>query len=390
MPPRRSHRKSHNGCLQCKRRHVKCDEQRPTCSPCTKRELACHFQPNTRFENGQSLSDGPNDLLLLRERSHGPLPARTLELKLLHHFVTSAYTTFFPRESDVHCWQVHVPDMAIEHIFLLDGLLAISALHLAHLETGAKKSWLQTALRYQDLTLAGLNKALCRISSDNCEAVAVCSIFVLLLSIAIPGVCNDPDEEAARNPLADLLGLRKLLEGMEAVISQSEVVLRNGALKDFFLPMLDPGSVKPRPVVPGVEEVALLNGQKICPHILISLTRLETLITSGPSKQQTELLEACNSLSEIISPLSTLSHGPAITWPHKISPSIFSLLELSDPLACLLFLHYGVVLDIFSYWWFTKDAGRSLVKALLVYTKEVDEDWREWVTWAKRTVGAVA
>ena len=165
---------------------IQCDEQRPTCGPCTKRELTCHFQPNTGFENGQSPSDGAIDPLL-RERSHGPLPARTLELKLLHHFITSAYKTFYPRESDVHCWQVHIPDMAFEHTFLLDGLLAMSALHLAHLEAGAKKSWLQTALRYQDLTLAGLNKALCRISSENCEAVAVCSIFVLVLSIAIPG-----------------------------------------------------------------------------------------------------------------------------------------------------------------------------------------------------------
>lgn len=370
---------------------MKCDEQRPTCGPCTKRELTCHFQPNTGFENGQSPSDGAIDPLL-RERSHGPLPARTLELKLLHHFITSAYKTFYPRESDVHCWQVHIPDMAFEHTFLLDGLLAMSALHLAHLEAGAKKSWLQTALRYQDLTLAGLNKALCRISSENCEAVAVCSIFVLVLSIAIPGVCNDPDDEASRNPLADLLGLRKLLEGMELVIQQSEVVLRNGVLKDFFLPMFDPDAVKPRPVVPGVEEVALANGQRLCPQILESLHRLRNDITKSTTHtkdHQTSLLQACTSLSDIISPLSTLSHGPAITWPHKISPSIFSLLERSDPLACLLFLHYGVVLDIFSYWWFTRNAGRRLVRALGVYEKGIDGEWREWVGWAKRTVGIV-
>lgn len=367
---------------------MKCDEQRPTCTPCTKRELVCHFQPNTGFENGQSPLDGATDPLL-RERSQGPLPARTLELKLLHHFITSTYMTFFPRESDVYCWQVHVPNMALEHTFLLDGLLAISALHLAHLETSAKKSWLQTALRYQDLTLAGLNKALCRISSENCEAVAVCSIFVLVLSSAIPGVFDDPDDEASRNPLADLLGLRKLLEGMELVITQSEAVLRNGVLKDFFLPVLDPEAVKPRPVVPGAEEVALLNGQKLCPQILTSLARLESRITQRSSKNQTELLEACKSLSEIISPLSTLSQPPALTWPHKISTSIFSLLERNDPLACLLFFHYGVVLDIFSYWWFTRTAGRRLVRALLVYAKEVDKEWEEWVEWAKTTVGVV-
>lgn len=47
------------------------------------------------------------------------------------------------------------------------------------------------------------------------------------------------------------------------------------------------------------------------------------------------------------------------------------------------------MLDIFSYWWFTRNAGRRLVRALGVYEKGIDGEWREWVGWAKRTVGIV-
>ncbi|KAL2064172.1 hypothetical protein VTL71DRAFT_4666 [Oculimacula yallundae] len=445
MPPRRSHRKSHNGCLQCKRRHVKCDEQRPTCSPCQKRELVCHFQPLSGYDThaqGGSPSQIPShhqDRSHSHGHGHNALPARTLELRLLHHFITTAYTTFFPRDANhVHVWTIHVPNMALstapDQPFLLDSLLAISALHLAHLEnmtsvTGAKKSWLQTALRYQDLTLAGLNKALSSFSPENCEAVAVASIFVLLLSIAIPGVCGDEEDVGSgeeRSPLVDLMGLRKLIKGMEIVYAQSEVVLTNGVLKDFFLPMFDPHTVAPRAVTAGAEEIAFAEGQKLCPQILTSLARLRTAIslrtdTTSPA----DLLDACTLLTEIISPLTTLSHGPAINWPYKISASIFTLLEESDPLACLLFLHYGVVLHIFSYWWFTRNAGRRLVRALLPYWKGVDGDkrlngesgngngngeldrsggrggsvggeldkvgeWRECVEWAKRVVGVVS
>ncbi|KAH7348633.1 hypothetical protein BKA65DRAFT_263638 [Rhexocercosporidium sp. MPI-PUGE-AT-0058] len=388
MPPRRSHRKSHSGCLQCKRRHVKCDESRPTCGPCTKRELVCHFQPNSGFGDGQLGSDGSQDQL--RDRSHGPLPARTLELKLLHHFITNTYKTFFPRdEGHVQCWQVHVPDMAFEHTFLLDSVLAISALHLAHLETGTKKSWLQTALRYQDLTLAGLNKALSSINLDNCEAIALCSILVLTLSIAIPGVCKDPNGEASRSPIADLSSHRKLIQGMEIICAQSEVVLRNGVLKDFFQPIFDPETVIPRPVNPGAEEVAFANGHKLCPYVLESLSRLKIEASKTHTQYQEDFHQGCRLLEEIISPLSTLSHGPAISWPQKISPSIFMLLERNDPLACLLFLHYGVLLDIFSYWWYTRNAGRRLVKALLPYSSAVDYSWRRTVEWAKATVGVM-
>ncbi|KAB8215559.1 hypothetical protein BDV33DRAFT_195084 [Aspergillus novoparasiticus] len=43
MPPRRSHKKTRNGCDQCKERRGKCDEKHPICSNCTSRELTCTY-----------------------------------------------------------------------------------------------------------------------------------------------------------------------------------------------------------------------------------------------------------------------------------------------------------------------------------------------------------
>ncbi|KAF7546703.1 hypothetical protein G7Z17_g8255 [Cylindrodendrum hubeiense] len=40
---RRAHRKSRNGCWECKRRHIKCDEARPSCSNCLVSERTCSF-----------------------------------------------------------------------------------------------------------------------------------------------------------------------------------------------------------------------------------------------------------------------------------------------------------------------------------------------------------
>ncbi|KAF5024681.1 hypothetical protein F66182_3251 [Fusarium sp. NRRL 66182] len=44
---RRAHRKSRNGCLECKRRHIKCDESRPACSNCVVSDRSCSFPPST-------------------------------------------------------------------------------------------------------------------------------------------------------------------------------------------------------------------------------------------------------------------------------------------------------------------------------------------------------
>lgn len=40
---RRSHRKSRNGCAECKRRHIRCDERRPVCSNCVSADRTCVF-----------------------------------------------------------------------------------------------------------------------------------------------------------------------------------------------------------------------------------------------------------------------------------------------------------------------------------------------------------
>ncbi|KEQ88178.1 hypothetical protein M438DRAFT_79155 [Aureobasidium pullulans EXF-150] len=49
-PPRRSGQRSANGCLQCRKRKVKCDEQKPTCSYCERRKLSCSwFQRPWKF-----------------------------------------------------------------------------------------------------------------------------------------------------------------------------------------------------------------------------------------------------------------------------------------------------------------------------------------------------
>ncbi|KAK4454568.1 hypothetical protein QBC34DRAFT_136152 [Podospora aff. communis PSN243] len=56
---RRSHKKSRAGCLECKRRHVKCDEQRPKCIICTLSERPCSYPPNPQQDQASSLAKQP-------------------------------------------------------------------------------------------------------------------------------------------------------------------------------------------------------------------------------------------------------------------------------------------------------------------------------------------
>ncbi|KAF6237310.1 hypothetical protein HO173_004779 [Letharia columbiana] len=42
----REHHNSRNGCLQCKARKVKCDEEKPKCRSCTRRATPCTYTNN--------------------------------------------------------------------------------------------------------------------------------------------------------------------------------------------------------------------------------------------------------------------------------------------------------------------------------------------------------
>lgn len=50
MPPKRPKRPhSFGGCGSCRRRHLKCDQQTPTCDRCRRSGLTCDFAPPLRW-----------------------------------------------------------------------------------------------------------------------------------------------------------------------------------------------------------------------------------------------------------------------------------------------------------------------------------------------------
>ncbi|KAK6859761.1 hypothetical protein PG995_003397 [Apiospora arundinis] len=181
MPPRRSHKKSRNGCKRCKSRKIKCDEVYPSCGNCVKHGVSCDFE-NSNFLTVPEISSPPGSyyysspansshewrrsssvswaapssktscgsspITLYRQPSapHQMLSPtsgtnRMLELRLLHHYTTSTYkhlSVMGPGSEAV--WRERVPQLAFASAemaladsganFLMDVMLAVSALHL--------------------------------------------------------------------------------------------------------------------------------------------------------------------------------------------------------------------------------------------------------------------
>ncbi|KAL0068328.1 transcription factor [Marasmius tenuissimus] len=145
----RSHKKSRMGCVQCKKRRIKCDERRPVCSSCERRTADCVFIEHPRPSENDNASDSlpkPEQMptiarhqtteLQLARKSPTPPPFSTLDMssfKLFHHWCTDTSYTLAHSSSAMHGVQYTIPQLAFGQPGLMHVLLAIAASHMHHL-----------------------------------------------------------------------------------------------------------------------------------------------------------------------------------------------------------------------------------------------------------------
>jgi hypothetical protein len=119
---------------------------------------------------------------------------------------------------------------------------------------------------------------------------------------------------------------------------------------------------------------------------LHALKRLHTIINDSDKEHQEIYRTACKSLQECLERYIWDQRG-ILEYPLRSDFSIFTLLEQEDPMAKLIFVHYGVALHLLTDRWFAKDAGKRLVRDLLRSFGTADQQWVDAIEWAKKSVG---
>ncbi|KAE9364192.1 hypothetical protein N431DRAFT_388147 [Stipitochalara longipes BDJ] len=164
--PRRSHHKSRNGCFECKRRRVKCDELRPSCARCTLLLGKCSYllelQSTANAQrDGLSLPSSQCSILYpspnalsSSERSpsffEAPMsasvphvdvnrystaskdPKGLTDTDLYNHYLQHTSCTLTLCERDRGALQIEIPKLALQNRTVFHSLLAVSAACLCH------------------------------------------------------------------------------------------------------------------------------------------------------------------------------------------------------------------------------------------------------------------
>ncbi|KAH8664243.1 hypothetical protein BX600DRAFT_296045 [Xylariales sp. PMI_506] len=195
MIKRRSHFKSRNGCLNCKKRHAKCDEQYPACVGCTVRDLVCVYPSSPDGRCGKlrpvpvhhqhyalplastmpvnfSLPIGmanPSPVAF----SSIPQSNRLLELELMHRWTSQTWKAFHSVPDDFQFLHVSLPRVALEEEYVMNGLLSISAMDLAfhcYQQGGSsakQKKYLLAAMEYDSKASAAFRERLPSIDGND-------------------------------------------------------------------------------------------------------------------------------------------------------------------------------------------------------------------------------
>ncbi|KAI0002379.1 hypothetical protein F4779DRAFT_131481 [Xylariaceae sp. FL0662B] len=410
---RRSHRKSRRGCRQCKQRHTKCDEHHPVCNNCTTADLPCSYldqpllHPTVPVSNTSSPSetptysspspsslatsslpsfakvfraasdseDGSADL-----RSGDPAcPIFTLgHLALLHHLemylLNSPHMVPIPGGKDNGDVHELVIRSAMSAPYLMDELLAFSALHLSTLQSdpAAKGQYLRQAAELQTRALTLFNAARPEIRDENCVAMLIFS-SILSLHHLFDAVSSRKDFFELLDKFVQYLGLHR---GVRAASHHGWHVIRHTELSQLF------------DTIEGIDQL-----QHQSQDVGTACDRLASLLAASGDKLGAGPFKACSEAVQSLQWVFYQHHAipkPSCThltlaWPTLVLSEYVELLKQRQPEALVILAHWAMLLHEDRDFCAFGDAGRFLIESIAWY---LGSYWDEWLVLPKEALAS--
>ncbi|KAG9250329.1 uncharacterized protein F5Z01DRAFT_376373 [Emericellopsis atlantica] len=427
---RKPHRKSRTGCSECRRRRIKCGEQRPKCYACSRHDVPCVYPATsqaTRVGNEGSVTD-PHAGSPVSASQEAPVPptgdsrrdtstpgsapipspydsrtdlkgaACTFDMDdmlLLHHWSVSTSRTIYNSDQRDDCWQVVFPRIGFHEPFVMHGILSLSALHLAHVNPRCRKRRTMDAARHHNISLQGFQRAIHNISLDEIspapvtpsdeasDALLACASLNVIYTLATLRPVPDEDlNPRARHSRALGTDLIPIVRGVNTIVGQVYERVRLGPLGHLL-------------------DVGVWN--KLEPDAQTDdwpFQRLREMWTPAQAHaaedsvydETLHVLRRCRMFLEHLATMDKASlhcQGYNRGWASPLFFFIFPpeeyfvRLHQRQPPALVLFAYFGTLLHHLDQHWFIQGWGRDVVS---VTTELLGDFWEPWLAWPRRVV----
>ncbi|GAB7345726.1 hypothetical protein MBLNU457_4000t1 [Dothideomycetes sp. NU457] len=349
---RRRHTKSRTGCVTCKQRRVKCDEDTPIC---VAKENSPRRVPRTIKP----------DFFALQTHQQ--------ESWLLHHFVTKTSKTLTHDPFGPELNTDYLPQLAIIYEHIRHLLLAFTLLHLAHLDPTETMHYQSLSSTYQSRAVSQF-QALLTSCPGNHESYYV---FGGLLGLYLWASSRLDRQIGLGNPSTTLIALSRVWQQPWGIPDVFQV-----AEKRYKAP--DGSRVLSKDVVEAFDNLSVL-----------SRTRTHSTQLTRESMQENAAYPHCV-LEKALSILRRAFEAFAaeaktreiLGFVVDVGQDFIDLFEKGDQHSRLIVMYYGVLLHhaLDDRWW-AQDFGKELVDELSHMIDTRCEQSMEAVTWARSRVG---
>ena len=418
----REHHNSRNGCLQCKARKVKvfilyssehgqssfsvrqCDEEKPKCRSCTRRATPCAYansvglnqlaraaqvsSPYNKPETGSTLapvlhnhggfmSNGNTAL-----QANSPLPVAApsslalnmAHLELLHHFIALTSEALAVETVSRQAWTLTIPQIALSHDFLMHSILAVAALHIAHLQPEQRRSYWERAVMHQDRALELQQEAMANANRDNADALFSFSLLVIYFAFASSKASGSQESD---EPLASATQCIRTIRGIRFVLPPILQWVEEGPLAQLL--SFHPGNMKS-------------NHSFNDPDTDGYFQRFLVLCSTSSDMNKTHDFEDIEQYAAAASTLrasflkaesmpdGALKTPPIWHWACRLAPEFLQRLRELHPIPLVLVAHWCVILaQIRQYWWIQGWVDHTIGQIQQSLPREY-HDWLDWPT----------
>ncbi|KAH8885784.1 hypothetical protein GQ53DRAFT_728820 [Thozetella sp. PMI_491] len=438
VPVRRTHRKSRNGCFQCKRRRVKCDEERP-CNSCVRFSVPCEYRDasqeraasttvyavpstnNSQSGSGPALRRGRGrprkdwtgilaSMTIREPASRSSSESRTTsatmaadseasacrlnvdDVGLMHHFTTRTAQTLSGSDDRTTkiagFWIENVPRIGMTHHFVLHLALGVAALHLAHLtsDESLRRRYRDLGERHSSTGLSELNESLPLMDETNCGALYVAATLVCYCSFAA-GPSGDGDLLVFHNNSNATVHWLTLIRGVRYIREMvSPEVLFSG--------LMDPLKPGPAPEAPSPEQVEPTMYKQKYERVDWEepLQRLHDFITKQDGGDQAvQTLQALENLSRIFEATYGKADGSSDStpedqfifgWLYRLEADYVACLQQNYAPALIVLGYYTVLLRLTERIWLMLGWSDHILKRIraILDGKEQFVQWLKWPT----------
>lgn len=291
----------------------------------------------------------------------------------MHKFSTETYQSLCTIPSDYYTWKVILPQQALSHDFLLNGILALAALHIAStLEPPAALSYIDTALEYHNMAFAPYRHAIDNLTPMNCDAVFGHSVITTVIGISLPRLTASRDESS--NMTENIVVVFELLQGVSKILNISRPWMKT-RLFSSGSPFFDVDCTKlDQKADAAISRLMRLNDESV---------------TDANADQHRINKDAISILHKCFCRYTNNGDpGSVLAWLAAVDKEFVHRLRSRRPFPLLILMHWAVLLDhLDGQVWWARNSGKALVSELLPVVPPGDLSWEEARLWPKQKLG---